>query len=94
MFFSSLSFAKSGLYTQILAPAIGVSGGIKMNSVGIELTAKCFSLNNQAIGDSDYSSKLKNFTFSGGIRLFIQNRFSFKVGAIFHNLEVDVLKTI
>jgi hypothetical protein len=71
---------------------IGISGGIRMNTIGIELTAKRFSLNNQAMGDDNYSSTIKDSTFSGGIRLFIDNSFSFKLGAIFHNLEMDVHK--
>jgi hypothetical protein len=89
---ASYSNSENNGMSALTGSAIGISGGIRMNTVGFELTAKRFSLNNEAIGDSEYSSKLKDSTFSGGIRLFIQNRFSFKLGIIFHNLEMDIFK--
>lgn len=69
---------------------VGISGGVRIQSVGIEFGAKRFTLTNDPMGDSSYDSELKNSLFYGGGRLFLNKIFSLKAGLAMHQVEMDL----
>lgn len=78
--------------SSLLGPSFALAAGMRANNIGAEMEFKQIKLTNSQIGNKDYDTEIYDTIFSGGVRFFLQNVFSIKLGLSQHFVEMNINK--